>query len=102
MLIVFARDKLLRRCHFAIASALISSRMLRNRRPKSTQARETIMITALGKEVFSTIEEVDRSEPHGSPHDDIQHDFCSPKGLLIASAKSIDMMALQFNGWRSS
>jgi len=51
------------------------------------------MITALGKEVFSTIEEVVDPSHTALLMIDIQHDFCSPKGLFDRIGKSIDMMA---------
>ena len=51
------------------------------------------MITALGKEVFSTIDEVVDPSHTALLMIDIQHDFCSPKGLFDRIGKSIDMMA---------
>ncbi|MDT5096181.1 MAG: ureidoacrylate peracid hydrolase, partial [Mycobacterium sp.] len=51
------------------------------------------MITALGKEVFSTIEEVVDPAHTALLMIDIQHDFCSPKGLFDRIGKNLDMMA---------
>jgi ureidoacrylate peracid hydrolase len=51
------------------------------------------MITALGKEVFSTIEEVVDPSHTALLMIDIQHDFCSPRGLFDRIGKNIDMMA---------
>ncbi len=51
------------------------------------------MITALGKEVFSTIEEVVDPAHTALLIIDVQHDFCSPAGLFDRIGKNIDMMA---------
>jgi nicotinamidase-related amidase len=51
------------------------------------------MITALGKEVFSTVEEVVDPGHTALLMIDIQHDFCSPKGLFDRIGKNLDMMA---------
>jgi nicotinamidase-related amidase len=51
------------------------------------------MITALGKEVFSTVEEVVDPRHTALLMIDIQHDFCSPKGLFDRIGKNLDMMA---------
>jgi nicotinamidase-related amidase len=51
------------------------------------------MITALGKEVFSTIEEVVDPAHTALLMIDIQHDFCSRKGLFDRIGKNLDMMA---------
>ena len=40
------------------------------------------MITALGKEVFSTLDEVADPRHTALVVIDVQHDFCSPKGLF--------------------
>src|ERR1700730_13756765 len=51
------------------------------------------MITALGKEVFSTIEEVVDPSHTDILLLEIQPDFCSPKGMFDRIGKNIDMMA---------
>lgn len=51
------------------------------------------MITALGKEVFSTIEEVVDPRHTALLMIDIQHDFCSSGGLFDRIGKNIGMMA---------
>ena len=45
------------------------------------------MITALGKEVFSSLEEVADPKHTALVVIDVQNDFCSPKGLFDASAR---------------
>jgi nicotinamidase-related amidase len=51
------------------------------------------MITALGKEVFSAIEEVVDPSHTALLMIDVQHDFCSPKGLFDRIGKNLDMMS---------
>jgi nicotinamidase-related amidase len=51
------------------------------------------MITALGKEVFSTVEEVVDPAHTALLMIDVQHDFCSPKGLFDRIGKNLDMMS---------
>ena len=51
------------------------------------------MITALGKEVFSAIEEVVDPSHTSLLMIDVQHDFCSPKGLFDRIGKNLDMMS---------
>jgi nicotinamidase-related amidase len=51
------------------------------------------MITALGKEVFSAVEEVVDPSHTALLMIDVQHDFCSPKGLFDRIGKNLDMMA---------
>jgi nicotinamidase-related amidase len=51
------------------------------------------MITALGKEVFSVIEEVVDPSHTALLMIDVQHDFCSPKGLFDRIGKNLDMMS---------
>jgi len=51
------------------------------------------MITALGKDVFSTLEEVVDPGHTALLMIDLQHDFCSPKGLFDRIGKNQDMMA---------
>jgi len=50
------------------------------------------MIAALGKEVFSVIEEVVDPSHTALLMIDVQHDFCSPKGLFDRIGKNLDMM----------
>ena len=49
------------------------------------------MITALGKEVFSSLEEVADPRHTALVVIDVQHDFCSPKGLFDRIGKNLDM-----------
>ena len=51
------------------------------------------MITAAGKEVFSTIEEVVDPAHTALVIIDMQHDFCSPGGLFDRIGKNLEMMA---------
>ena len=50
------------------------------------------MITALGKDVFSVIEEVVEPSHTALLIIDMQHDFCSPKGLFDRIGKDLSMM----------
>lgn len=50
------------------------------------------MITALGKEVFSTVEEVIDPKYTALVVIDVQNDFCSPKGLFDRIGKNLSMM----------
>ncbi len=50
------------------------------------------MITALGKEVFSTVEEVIHPNYTALVVIDVQNDFCSPKGLFDRVGKNLSMM----------
>ncbi|MGD9923366.1 MAG: isochorismatase family cysteine hydrolase [Pseudorhodoplanes sp.] len=50
------------------------------------------MITALGKDVFSVIEEVVEPSHTALLIIDMQHDFCSPKGLFDRIGKDLGMM----------
>lgn len=50
------------------------------------------MITALGKEVFSTVEEVVDPKHTALVVIDVQNDFCSPKGLFDRIGKNLSMM----------
>ena len=51
------------------------------------------MITALGKEVFSSLEEVADPRHTALVVIDVQNDFCSPKGLFDRIGKNLDMMS---------
>ncbi len=51
------------------------------------------MITALGKEVLSTIEEVVDPKHTALVMIDVQHDFCSENGLFGRIGKNMEMMA---------
>ncbi|HKS62392.1 MAG TPA: isochorismatase family protein, partial [Xanthobacteraceae bacterium] len=51
------------------------------------------MISVLGKDVFSTVEEIIDPAHTALVMIDIQHDFCSPKGLFDRIGKNLQMMA---------
>ena len=51
------------------------------------------MISVLGKDVFSTVEEIVDPSHTALVMIDIQHDFCSPKGLFDRIGKNLQMMA---------
>jgi nicotinamidase-related amidase len=51
------------------------------------------MISVLGKDVFSTVEEIVDPAHTALLMIDIQHDFCSPKGLFDRIGKNLQMMA---------
>ena len=51
------------------------------------------MISVLGKDVFSTVEEIVDPGHTALVMIDIQHDFCSPKGLFDRIGKNLQMMA---------
>jgi nicotinamidase-related amidase len=51
------------------------------------------MISVLGKDVFSTVEEIVDPSHTALVMIDIQHDFCSPKGVFDRIGKNLQMMA---------
>jgi ureidoacrylate peracid hydrolase len=54
---------------------------------------EPAMISVLGKDVFSTVEEIVDPAHTALLMIDLQHDFCSPKGLFDRIGKNQQMMA---------